>query len=99
MQDSAAQGMVVLKNEGEVLPIPRDPSVALIGHHAFYPFLGGGGSARVDSIRAGSLADGLKAAGFRTTECPSDIGRPYLNYQRVSSGEASKCMDNARSSY
>lgn len=70
IQDSAAQGMVVLKNEGEVLPIPRDASVALIGRHAFYPSLGGGGSARVDSIRAISPAEGLKAAGFKTMECP-----------------------------
>lgn len=70
IQNSAAQGMVVLKNERQTLPIPASASVALVGRHAFYPSLGGGGSARVDSIRAVSPAEGLRTAGFKTTECP-----------------------------
>jgi len=52
IQDSAAEGMVLLKNDGQVLPLSKDTSIAIIGHHATVPSLGGGGSARVDSLHA-----------------------------------------------
>ncbi|KAJ5644258.1 uncharacterized protein N7484_006765 [Penicillium longicatenatum] len=66
--EAGARGMVLLKNDG-VLPMRKGASVALIGHHAQYPSLGGGGSARVDSIRAVSPAEGLRDEGFEVTFC------------------------------
>ncbi|KAF9873873.1 hypothetical protein CkaCkLH20_08607 [Colletotrichum karsti] len=66
IRQGGAQGMVLLKNDGDLLPIPKTSSVAIIGHHAQHASLGGGGSARVDSIRAVSPAAGLEAAGFKT---------------------------------
>ncbi|CAG8410921.1 unnamed protein product [Penicillium salamii] len=70
IRDGGAMGMVLLKNDGEVLPLPEGATVAVIGYHALTPTLGGGGSARVDSIHAISPADGFQAAGFRTKICP-----------------------------
>lgn len=64
IQKSGAEGMVLLKNEEDILPMSKTAGVALIGHHALYPSLGGGGSARVDAIRSVSPAEGLQAAGF-----------------------------------
>ncbi|PSN66887.1 glycoside hydrolase [Corynespora cassiicola Philippines] len=65
-----AQNMVILKNHQNVLPLPPKASVALIGQHAMKASLGGGGSARVDSIRAVSPAEGFHAAGFNADAQP-----------------------------
>ncbi|KAJ5652987.1 glycoside hydrolase superfamily [Penicillium longicatenatum] len=63
IKNSAAEGMVLLKNDG-ILPIPKGASVAIIGQHARSVVLGGGGSARVDALHAVSPIDGLKNLGF-----------------------------------
>ncbi|KAL2833969.1 glycoside hydrolase superfamily [Aspergillus pseudoustus] len=70
IREAGAQGMVLLKNENSILPLPEKATVALVGHHAFNAALGGGGSARVDSIRAVSPVEGLKEAGFNVIEAP-----------------------------
>jgi beta-glucosidase len=70
IRDAGAQGMVLLKNKNGVLPLPEKATVALIGHHAFNAALGGGGSARVDSLRAVSPVQGLRDAGFDVIEAP-----------------------------
>lgn len=64
-----AQGMVLLKNDRDVLPVAKGASVALIGYHAQHPSLGGGGSARVDSIRAVSPLEGLQATHLKVSFC------------------------------
>ncbi|KAK7414938.1 hypothetical protein QQX98_006263 [Neonectria punicea] len=63
---SAAEGIVLLKNKDNILPIPRNASVALIGHHATSVVLGGGGSARVDALHAITPIEGFKKLGYRT---------------------------------
>lgn len=70
IRDGGAMGMVLLKNDGDVLPLPEGATVAVIGYHALTPTLGGGGSARVDSLHAISPAKGIEAAGYRTKVCP-----------------------------
>lgn len=70
IQRAGAQGMVLLKNDDGVLPLPKIASVAIIGHHALHASLGGGGSARVDALRAVSPVEGLQAAGFKTIVAP-----------------------------
>ena len=57
----AASGMVVLRNEDQVLPLPVDGegAIALIGRHATDTIVQGGGSARVREPYAVSIADGL----------------------------------------
>lgn len=67
---AGAEGMVLLKNDNDVLPLPNSATVAVIGHHALNAALGGGGSARVDSLRAISPVQGLKDAGFKVIEAP-----------------------------
>ncbi|KAH8673294.1 glycoside hydrolase superfamily [Xylariales sp. PMI_506] len=63
IKTSAADGMVLLKNDG-VLPIPQGASVAMIGQHAHSVVLGGGGSARVDALHAVSPIEGMQNLGF-----------------------------------
>ncbi|PYH82960.1 glycoside hydrolase, partial [Aspergillus uvarum CBS 121591] len=67
--DTGAEGMVLLKNEN-ILPLPKGVTVALIGHHAMEASLGGGGSARVDSLHAVSPIEGLNQAGFQVKAVP-----------------------------
>ncbi|PWY67929.1 glycoside hydrolase [Aspergillus heteromorphus CBS 117.55] len=69
IRDAAAESMVLLKNEG-ILPLPGNATVALIGHHALNASLGGGGSARVDSLHAVSPVEGLAKAGFAVNASP-----------------------------
>ena len=65
--EAGAEGMVLLKNDGDVLPIPLAESVALIGHHAWNVVLGGGGSARVDALHAIPVVGGMQALGYDVT--------------------------------
>lgn len=48
--NAAAEGMVLLKNDRSVLPLPPNAKIAVIGHLAKVASLGGGGSARVDAL-------------------------------------------------
>src|SRR5580765_2368707 len=64
----ATDGMVVLKNAGDVLPLTGDGSVALLGRAAVDTACMGGGSARVNPPYQVTVADGLTAAlGNRVT--------------------------------
>ncbi|BCJ48605.1 glycosyl hydrolase [Actinoplanes sp. NBRC 14428] len=63
----AAQGMTVLRNESEVLPLDPALSVALIGRHAVETIGMGGGSAQVNPPYQVSIAEGLGAVLDRLT--------------------------------
>ncbi|KAI9046365.1 uncharacterized protein KD926_004205 [Aspergillus affinis] len=73
IHDAAAEGMVLLKNSNDILPLPAPSEnfkAAMIGQFAGVASLGGGGSARVDSIRAVSPLEGMDTAGYRTQFSP-----------------------------
>ncbi len=57
---AAAEAMVLLKNEGGVLPLTDAGSVAVIGALADYPAIQGGGSSQVTPERIVSPLDGLR---------------------------------------
>ena len=59
---AAAEGMVLLKNDG-TLPLAPGSEVALFGAFTEY-HPGGGGSSRVNSARTVGIAQGLEEAGF-----------------------------------
>lgn len=66
---SAADGMVLLKNDGNALPIPGDKKkVALYGCAAYNWIAGGTGSGNVNRAYTVSLLDGLKNAGFELVD-------------------------------
>ncbi|HEV7173629.1 beta-glucosidase family protein [Pedococcus sp.] len=58
----ATEGMVVLRNEGGVLPLSGDATVALVGRHAVETICMGGGSAQVNPPYQVSIAEGLTGA-------------------------------------
>jgi beta-glucosidase len=71
----AAEGMVLLKNEDNILPIPGTATVAVIGQHATHPSIGGGGSAKVLAQHIISPLEGLKDSGVKCIHSP---GVPIL---------------------
>ena len=68
---AAAESIVLLKNDGHLLPLTAGESVAIIGDFAETPRYQGAGSSAVNSIKVDSLlehldASGLKSVGFAT---------------------------------
>jgi beta-glucosidase len=59
--DAAREGAVLLKNEGNLLPLKKDPgiSVLVVGPNAYPAVSVGGGSARVVPFEAVSLIQGI----------------------------------------
>ena len=64
---AAAEGMVLLKNEGALLPLDAAKPVALYGAGAVVTVKGGTGSGDVNSRETVSIWQGLKNAGFKVT--------------------------------
>nr|MDQ2696876.1 glycoside hydrolase family 3 C-terminal domain-containing protein [Pseudomonadota bacterium] len=72
----AAEGMVLLKNDGNALPLQNVKTIAVIGENARHFIIGGGGSAEVnaDPKRIVSLFDGLSKAGYALVEAQEGLG-------------------------
>lgn len=60
---AAAEGIVLLKNENNVLPLKKNAKVAIIGQHADIPPIMGGGSAVVPVDHVVTPIEGLESAG------------------------------------
>ena len=76
-REAAAESMVLLKDNGNALPIKNSASVAVFGNHAYDLIAGGTGSGDVNKAYAVSLAEGLTNAGYKTDK---DVQQAYVNY-------------------
>ena len=65
---AAEEGMVLLKNEGGILPFEKGTRVALLGKGTFDYVKGGGGSGDVTVSHTVNLYDGLIRTGYVETE-------------------------------
>ena len=76
---AASEGMVLLKNEGNLLPLSTDAPVALYGIGASRTVKGGTGSGDVNERKIVSIWEGMKNAGYTITteDWLADFDRKY----------------------
>ena len=74
---AAAQGMVLLKNYGEALPMAKGKRVAVFGNTSYNIIAGGTGSGDVNKAYTISLVQGLGNASYKVQE---DIAKSYTDY-------------------
>lgn len=79
---SATEGMVLLKNDKEALPLSKDVKNLAVYGNGSYDFIAGGtGSGNVNRAYTVSLLDGLSNAGYKTDKKLEEAYRAYLkNY-------------------
>ncbi len=74
---AAADGMVLLKNANQVLPLKPASKLAIFGNTSYRMITGGTGSGDVNEAYSVSLLDGVVAQGFAVD---SAIGEKYEKY-------------------
>jgi beta-glucosidase len=74
---AAADGMVLLKNTGNTLPLRTGKKVAVFGNTSYDIITGGTGSGHVNEAYSISLVDGLKGAGY---SIHGDLKNRYTDY-------------------
>ena len=78
-KNAAKEGMVLLKNEGELLPFAAGTRLALVGKGTFDYVKGGGGSGDVTVSYITNLYEGIKSLG-EMTSVDEDLAAYYRNY-------------------
>ena len=82
---AAAESIVLLKNEGGILPLKHGKKVALIGDFALTPRYQGAGSSMVNPTQVDSLKEAAEAAGLNLAGCcagyerSGKLNRAYLD--------------------
>ena len=74
---AAAQGMVLLKNRSDVLPVMDSKHVALFGNGSYETLVGGYGSGNVNRAYDVDISEGLRNAGLAVDTV---IGAMYADY-------------------
>ena len=77
-EEAAAAGMVLLKNENDVLPLSRGKKIALFGKGSFDYVKGGGGSGDVGCPYVRNFYEGLKE--LNTTRIYEPLSEYYQKY-------------------
>ncbi|OZG61747.1 beta-glucosidase [Bifidobacterium lemurum] len=77
-EEITGEGIVLLKNEGDAMPLSTDTKLNVFGWASTNPTYGGTGSGSVDESTAVTLLEGLHNAGFETNET---LTRFYEDYR------------------
>lgn len=65
--NAATQGMVLLENENNALPIQKNGNIALFGSGSYYTISGGTGSGDVNERETVNVEQGFQNAGYTVT--------------------------------
>lgn len=79
----ACEGMVLLKNDKQTLPISKNTSIALYGNAGYEILVGGSGSGNVNRKYKVSLREGLNNAGFALVDDLAAKYNKYLDAERA----------------
>ncbi len=74
---AAAEGMVLLKNDNNSLPVKSSSSISLFGNHGYELIAGGTGSGSVNKAYTVTLEQGLANAGFNVN---GELKNAYTGY-------------------
>ncbi|MBS1744584.1 MAG: glycoside hydrolase family 3 C-terminal domain-containing protein [Bacteroidetes bacterium] len=79
VRQTAAEGMVLLKNNDNVLPLKSEKKIALFGYNGYELITGGTGSGQVNKAYTVSLDEGLINAGYSLSNDMKNIYTGYIN--------------------
>lgn len=77
-REAATEGMVLLRNQNQTLPLATGKSIALFGNTAYDPIAGGTGSGDVNKAHNISLAEGLGSASFKVEQSTQNSYQQYI---------------------
>lgn len=80
-RNSATEGMVLLKNEGDALPMKEVKRVAVFGNTSYDFIAGGTGSGDVNKAYTIDLMQGLSEVGLEVNQKLANLYKSYQNYQ------------------
>jgi len=80
VRTAATEGMVLLKNNSNMLPIEGKGTVALFGLTAYKSIAGGTGSGNVNKAYIRNISEGLQGAGFTLDERLADFYAKHREY-------------------
>lgn len=83
VQDIANEGIVLLKNEGNALPLDGVSKLNVFGWSSTNPIYGGTGSGAVDSSKCISFLKGLEDAGYELNTAISDFYTDFCTERPV----------------
>jgi beta-glucosidase len=86
---SAAEGMVLLKNGGEALPLASGKKLAAFGNTSYDIITGGTGSGDVNEAYSISLVSGLKGAGYSVND---ELRKAYDGYLQTAGAKRPKAQ-------
>ncbi len=91
-RQAGADGMVLLKNEGNALPVQSGAKVSLYGCTSYDFIAGGTGSGNVNRAYTVSLPEGFKNAGFNVDNSLESTYREYIEKDKAE--KLDKIKDN-----
>ena len=84
VRSAAAEGLVLLKNDGDVLPMQGVETVALYGVGSYDFIAGGTGSGNVNKAYVRNIADGLTEDGYKLDEHLKTWYEQYIALEKTS---------------
>jgi beta-glucosidase len=82
-RSAAAEGMILLKNNNDLLPLKNNTKMAVLGNGAYALVSGGTGSGDVNEAYTISLPEGLKNAGFGVNTIIQSVYEGYIATERA----------------